>query len=479
MKIFKKMCIILIIISACYSDEYIVPMKPASVDVADIDFDGDLDIVIGHHYSNDWSGITTLSNNGKGIFSVIDSFYFGGSHGSLHLLDLDKDNNYDIITEYYDDVENVGIGILFDFYNNLHESHYFLDNGASNFKLCDIDDDSNIDVTFCSNPYFFWGYIKNDGDGIFTSPVYYNLDYPPQDLEIGDLNNDGREDILIGGQLDSWLNYDTGLEYHEIPDSIHANTIKVADIDNDLDNDIIGSVWYMPGTSKKLVIYTNDGSGNFELTYSKWIDEALTEMFISDLNKDDYPEIIYNVSYSYPNSDYELFHTYILFNNQDGTFRDPIDYYTGICSHKSFVADLDGNGRNDIITLNYDFYNPPPSRGTIHILFQDSLGGFVEESQTSIDNGQLIMDNYELSQNYPNPFNNQTNIQYQLKSVSKIEINIFNPNGQFVRSLVNEKMGKGNHSVMFDANNLNSGIYYYQLKIDGKVMKTKKMLYLR
>ncbi|MCK4980459.1 MAG: T9SS type A sorting domain-containing protein, partial [Candidatus Delongbacteria bacterium] len=92
---------------------------------------------------------------------------------------------------------------------------------------------------------------------------------------------------------------------------------------------------------------------------------------------------------------------------------------------------------------------------------------------------ELIMENYELFQNYPNPFNNQTKIEYALQDMNKVDISIYNSNGQFVKSLVNKKMNKGKHSVLFDADNLNSGIYYYQLKIDGVMKETKKMLYLR
>jgi len=96
-----------------------------------------------------------------------------------------------------------------------------------------------------------------------------------------------------------------------------------------------------------------------------------------------------------------------------------------------------------------------------------------------MDNGQFTIDNYSLEQNYPNPFNNQTNIEYVLQDMSKVDISIYNSNGQFIQSLVNEKINKGRHSVIFKADNLNSGVYYYRLRIDGEVKETKKMLYLR
>ena len=105
---------------------------------------------------------------------------------------------------------------------------------------------------------------------------------------------------------------------------------------------------------------------------------------------------------------------------------------------------------------------------------------FIKGMYVGIDNSdELLVMSYELEQNYPNPFNNQTNISYAIKDISEIKINVYNSNGQFVQELVNEKQGKGKHKITFEANKLNSGIYYYQLKIDGVVQRTKKMLYLR
>ncbi|NOR46318.1 MAG: T9SS type A sorting domain-containing protein, partial [Candidatus Delongbacteria bacterium] len=102
------------------------------------------------------------------------------------------------------------------------------------------------------------------------------------------------------------------------------------------------------------------------------------------------------------------------------------------------------------------------------------------KSTTGIENNErLIIENYKLLQNHPNPFNNETIIGYALKEMNNVNISIYNSNGQFVQSLVNEQQRKGKHSILFNANKLNSGIYYYRLKVDGVVKDTKKMLYLR
>ena len=242
----------------------------------------------------------------------------------------------------------------------------------------------------------------------------------------------------------------------------------------------------MPGVPKRLFIYLNDGMSNFYLSYDKWIDEAMAKIHVADLNNNSYPDVIYNVSYSYPNSNYELFHTYILFNNQDGTFQDPVNYYTGICSHKSYSADLDGNGWNDIITLNYDFYNPPPDTGSIHILFNDGTGNFVEEPQVGINqNCILTIEDCELS-NYPNPFNPSTTISFNLQEEGEIKLEIYNIKGQKVKTLIalpNGGLGTRD-SVTWDGTDENnqpvsSGIYFYKLNVSGKTEAVKKCLLLK
>ncbi|MFC2085309.1 T9SS type A sorting domain-containing protein [Bacteroidota bacterium] len=80
-----------------------------------------------------------------------------------------------------------------------------------------------------------------------------------------------------------------------------------------------------------------------------------------------------------------------------------------------------------------------------------------------------------LYQNQPNPFNPSTNITYSIASKSNVTLRVFNSLGQEVATLVNEIQGKGNYTVPFDARNLPSGIYFYQLITDN-FTDVKKMV---
>lgn len=86
---------------------------------------------------------------------------------------------------------------------------------------------------------------------------------------------------------------------------------------------------------------------------------------------------------------------------------------------------------------------------------------------------------FGLSQNYPNPFNPSTTISYALPEASDVSIDVFNVLGRKVGSLVNQRKTAGNHTVQFQADNLSSGIYFYTLRIGGRVLKSQRMLLIK
>ena len=83
-------------------------------------------------------------------------------------------------------------------------------------------------------------------------------------------------------------------------------------------------------------------------------------------------------------------------------------------------------------------------------------------------------------QNAPNPFNTFTKISYNLNNpdYEKVRLAVYNSSGALVQQLVNEEQKAGNYSYNFNFDNLNSGVYYYQLTVDkektiGKMTCTK------
>jgi hypothetical protein len=81
---------------------------------------------------------------------------------------------------------------------------------------------------------------------------------------------------------------------------------------------------------------------------------------------------------------------------------------------------------------------------------------------------------FTLGQNYPNPFHTATSIDLQLKKTAHVNIEVYNVMGQQV-SDQNKHLSAGTHTMNIDGSDLNPGIYFYTVKIEGFVV-TRKMI---
>jgi len=93
-----------------------------------------------------------------------------------------------------------------------------------------------------------------------------------------------------------------------------------------------------------------------------------------------------------------------------------------------------------------------------------------------------IPDDYALLQNYPNPFNPNTTIYYGLPEESLVELKIYDILGNEIMKYSQEQQAAGYHKVNFDASELPSGTYIYQVKAvgtDKTFIETKKMILMK
>ena len=85
---------------------------------------------------------------------------------------------------------------------------------------------------------------------------------------------------------------------------------------------------------------------------------------------------------------------------------------------------------------------------------------------------------FKLLQNYPNPFNPTTTIEYNLPKMSTVMLTVYNPNGQVIKQLVNQKQEPGRYTVTWDASSLPSGVYFYRLQA-GDFQQVNKCLLIK
>ncbi|TFG94409.1 MAG: T9SS type A sorting domain-containing protein, partial [Calditrichales bacterium] len=85
---------------------------------------------------------------------------------------------------------------------------------------------------------------------------------------------------------------------------------------------------------------------------------------------------------------------------------------------------------------------------------------------------------FELSQNYPNPFNPVTRINYHVSAAGHIRLTVYDISGKQVATLVDGYRKSGEFTEVFNAGDLASGVYFYQVQ-SGRTIQTKKMILIK
>ncbi len=107
----------------------------------------------------------------------------------------------------------------------------------------------------------------------------------------------------------------------------------------------------------------------------------------------------------------------------------------------------------------------------------------VEETPVSVEDELSVALVTRLNKNYPNPFNPVTSISFSLKETSEVKLEIFNVKGQKVKTLLNNDLSAGEHTIKWNGRNDNnsevgSGVYFYRLTTPD-FSASKKMMLLK
>jgi flagellar hook assembly protein FlgD len=92
-----------------------------------------------------------------------------------------------------------------------------------------------------------------------------------------------------------------------------------------------------------------------------------------------------------------------------------------------------------------------------------------------------VPQNYYLAQNFPNPFNPSTRIKFGIPGnapVQNVRLYIYDITGREIAKLVDEQLKPGVHEVIWDAENMPSGIYFYKIQTD-RYSEAKRMILIK
>ena len=89
-----------------------------------------------------------------------------------------------------------------------------------------------------------------------------------------------------------------------------------------------------------------------------------------------------------------------------------------------------------------------------------------------------VPESFSLQQNYPNPFNPSTKITFSVPQSGFTTLSVYNLLGEKVATLLSQELSAGKYTIDFNASNLSTGVYFYNLD-SGDFSAIKKMIILK
>ncbi len=348
--------------------------------------------------------------------------------------------------------------------------------------------------------YLFWGSDTVTWNKSLTFNSNVMTDYFGESAaNIGDVNNDGFEDLAIGasytllGDLGRVYVYYCGDQLNVLSDTIfqgNYNYEKFGSIiknGDDLNND--NTIEYFIAGGAYVYLYSAIDNNIIINGFEQGVGGYINITSNCNLNNDAYGDFIIGNA-NYRNSDSVMVggaFVYFGGENIDTTYKIKLegenkwDDFSRIMT----TAEINGDGFDELFVFapNYPDYENPLGKVYIYSL----------KKLTDIDdNKENFLNNFELQQNYPNPFNPSTSIQYSVASRQFVTLKVYNVLGKEIVILVNEEKSAGSYEVIFNSvetlhtTSLPSGVYFYQLRVGNpstgsgqSFVETKKMILMK
>ncbi len=435
------------------SKNYFAPVKNSCITTADIDNDGDQDVLVSGETKTGQLLSILYSNDGNEIFSIKQSFP-GLKFSHIEFADIDNDGDADFLL--------AGKNM-----QDLDESHLYKNDGTgdfsetsypntgSGFHFVDFDNDGDIDIMYGTNM------SENDGNGHFSTAIDPQIS---PTYAYGDIDGDGGIDIIYVKEYASndymtFIERSNGNSGYTL-DLIGGEDSQVYlhDLDHDGDLDYIVNCLPNPGnwlSRYEIHIYENDGTGQFteRMQYIGLLDGNIAFADVDGDNDDDVlisglfdlrvrPSDVSDVSFEYAT----------LLLNTDFQYNECPDItIPNLTTGNMIFTDINNDQKQDLlITGNggYQGFNDWNDTNTLYFK-NDSSNDIQEYNPTK-----------KTSIVYPNP--NHGSFAFKNIIVNQADIQILNSSGQvlyeFSKADINHnflelKLQKGIYFIIVEYNN--------------------------
>lgn len=477
-----------------FAPQYPTGVAPQEADVADLDGDGDQDVVTANLLDQETGSFSVLINQGGGAFAPQLEYATGKAAVEIKLADFTGDGRPDVVvsngrsgdtwgerstvTVYrnagngtFVDRRDYDVGFnsmpediaiadfngdgLADFAvacGNEYQVYVYLGDGLGSFRLQgayraesgaylaagDMDGDRRTDLVVGNVDAVM--ILRNTGSGFSQSAYFSNYPYTVSSVATGDFDGDGHADFAAAG---SWLsvyrNSGNGTTYTRtlFPAGENQTGLEARDMDGDGSLDLVAPNYLGNSVS----VYSNDGSGGFADRRDWGVGANPWGVAVGDVSGDGMPDIVA------PNSQLSQTEVSVVANQGFRNYLARRDYgVNGYASGLAF-ADYDADGWMDVAT-------------GVYVSNRDNVTVFFGRPDGSLGAGTIIE---EFGNNLPTDV---ATADFNMDGKPDIAASIFSP-GNSVRVFLNNGDRTFRPSAVYRAVGNPSGVAAGDLTGDG------------
>jgi len=436
---------------------YDVALNPYSVAVADLNGDGRPDIATVS------GSLTLLFGSDSGQFAGRVDYPLPAWGGHVDAGDLDGDGDIDLMVTTSSSALaffNPGNGVfgnptaclalVYDFHSSV---------------LADLNGDHVLDLAVTSQSPDSLYVLLGRGNGTFDNPVEYSAGNIPIDLTAGDLDGDGRQDLVVVNSLgivaptllgehapmseptiSVLLNSGQGTfgSPEGYDPSLFAVAVAVGDFTGDGIPDLVETDSYQECACGLIYVLPGKGDGTFGAAIGGNISASYpAHVAVADLNADGKLDLAIGENYSYLPYDYVI----IALGKGDGTFTFQEESHVGLGASSVALSDVNGDGKLDLVTANAYSNSVSVAFGSV-----GSVGVTPPGDGLALEGAQ------------PDPAISGLTVAFSLPDAAPATLSVYNVSGRRVLSRQLDALGPGRHILDLDQEaRLASGVYLLRL----------------
>jgi hypothetical protein len=326
-----------------------------SVAVADINGDGKPDILLANFTSD---SVSVLLSNGDGTFQTAATYGSGGLNpDSVVIADVNGDGKPDIVVA---NLNFASVGVLLGNGDGTFRPAVTYGAGmrAMSVAVADVNGDGKPDL-LVANQDGNAGVLLGNGDGTFQTVVTYGAGGAgSSSVAVADVNGDGKPDLVVANYFSNSVGvllgngdgtFQTAATYGS--GGLNPDSVAIADVNGDGKPDIVVANYF---SSVGVLLGNGDGTFQTAVTYSSGSLGVIgpVSVAVADVNGDGKPDLLVaNIFADWPNNENGT--VGVLLGNGDGTFQPAVTYNSGGTFAESVaVADVNGDGKPDLLVAN-------------------------------------------------------------------------------------------------------------------------------